>query len=85
MKTVYLWTLWLSALTVGAYHRQTMRWISSIKTEFTVDAIEPVQRVLADTDTSCYVCSPPCSQAICCHGEFPQCCSDGFYCYCCQD
>ncbi|RAH54450.1 hypothetical protein BO85DRAFT_103815 [Aspergillus piperis CBS 112811] len=34
---------------------------------------------------ACYACSSPCSRAVCCHGEFPQCCSDGVYCYCCQD
>lgn len=36
-------------------------------------------------EQGCYICSPPCSHAVCCHGRFPQCCSDGAYCYCCED
>ncbi|PKY00742.1 hypothetical protein P168DRAFT_63908 [Aspergillus campestris IBT 28561] len=37
------------------------------------------------TCSGCYVCSSPCSGAVCCHGAFPQCCTDGAYCYCCGD
>ncbi|KAE8168553.1 hypothetical protein BDV40DRAFT_1096 [Aspergillus tamarii] len=36
-------------------------------------------------ESRCYTCSSPCSHAVCCHGRFPQCCSDGVYCYCCED
>ncbi|PYH65929.1 uncharacterized protein BO88DRAFT_128938 [Aspergillus vadensis CBS 113365] len=59
--------------------------MTSAKQEPMLESIASAQKVLGDTADSCYVCSSPCSRAVCCHGEFPQCCSDGVYCYCCQD
>ncbi|OJI87781.1 hypothetical protein ASPTUDRAFT_61820 [Aspergillus tubingensis CBS 134.48] len=83
--TIYIWTLGLGLLTVDAYHDRTIAGTTRAKQEPMLESIASAQKVLGGTADSCYVCSSPCSRAVCCHGEFPQCCSDGVYCYCCQD
>ncbi|OJJ98975.1 hypothetical protein ASPACDRAFT_121756 [Aspergillus aculeatus ATCC 16872] len=50
-----------------------------------IDAFDADKTPIRGLQDSCYVCSSPCSSAVCCHGRYPQCCSDGVYCYCCRD
>ncbi|KAL5354972.1 hypothetical protein BJX96DRAFT_561 [Aspergillus floccosus] len=83
MRTSYLWALSWGICVIGAEHHTQMR--STLKRELKIEAREVDQSVLGLEDERCYICSPPCSHAVCCHGRFPQCCSDGAYCYCCED
>ncbi|KAB8231186.1 uncharacterized protein BDW43DRAFT_142309 [Aspergillus alliaceus] len=87
MKLESITAFLLSAAMAGAVHHQYTSLRTTSKGGHKIPALDTKQSGLAlgvGADR-CYTCSSPCSHAVCCHGRFPQCCSDGMYCYCCED
>ncbi|KAL3414045.1 hypothetical protein V8F44DRAFT_491212 [Aspergillus fumigatus] len=86
MKPAHVSAMFLYLFAVQAEHRKSAREIKMAHADARrTPALNLGQTVLGIDDSHCYRCSSPCSHAVCCHGEFPQCCSDGHYCYCCEE
>ncbi|KAE8138653.1 hypothetical protein BDV38DRAFT_69114 [Aspergillus pseudotamarii] len=77
----------LTVSVVRAVQHQYTSLRTTSKEGHRIPALKSSQSVLGlgVDESRCYTCSSPCSHAVCCHGRFPQCCSDGVYCYCCED
>ncbi|KAE8153141.1 hypothetical protein BDV25DRAFT_150011 [Aspergillus avenaceus] len=85
MKLAPLATILLSLSTVNAVYHQHTAMRTTSKQGAKSPALGTDQLTLGADESRCYRCSSPCSDAVCCHGRHPQCCSDGVYCYCCSD